>query len=54
MGVGRARKRERKRGGGKGERHREGATCKLMVTNSESQVGHYVVIIHGTCSKIHK
>ena len=28
--------------------------CKIMLTNSESQVSHHVLFIHGTCSKMHK
>ncbi|MCG8621546.1 MAG: hypothetical protein MJE68_06040 [Proteobacteria bacterium] len=32
-----------------------GHACKIMLTNSESQVSHHVlVILYGTCSKMHK
>ena len=55
----RQRQRQRKRGReremeGEGEGGREGEGDMQMFTNSEWQVSHHVLFIHGTYSKIHE
>ena len=55
-------KREREREREKDRAHKRvggrdmggGHACKIMLTNSESQVSHHVLFIYGTYSKMHK
>ena len=63
----REREKRRERNGEKEKRERQGThcqesgrerhgghACKIMLTNSESQVSHHVLFIYGTYSKMHK